>query len=232
MAHVAELVGDDQTRLGRREVAQERVVEHDALRVPQPAHVGVGRGGAARGVHLVDLAHVDAGLARQPQHVRAQLAGPDGGELVEERLEHDRAGVDADHGEGHDDGRAGYPPAPPGAPHAHDQQGAARTGEDRSDRLGAGDVGDPARPVLGHQPGVLGPLAGHGAQRQGREADHHGDRRRRRRAGEHGPADGHQPLGRAPHDEHERADAERHLTEREPRLTRPEPFLLAPALPH
>ena len=84
----AELVGDDQPRLGRREVVQQRVVEHDALRVPEPGDVGVGRGRAARGVHLVDLADVDARLAGQLEHVACAVwPSRQRRELVEQRVE-------------------------------------------------------------------------------------------------------------------------------------------------
>ena len=62
VVHVAELVRDHEARLGGLEVAHQRVVEHDALGLADAADVGVGGRGPARGVHLVDLAHVDAGL--------------------------------------------------------------------------------------------------------------------------------------------------------------------------
>src|SRR3712207_9045330 len=59
VVHVRELVGDDVADLVGREVAQQVVVEDDALRPPETGDVGVGRRRAPRGVDLVDLAHVE-----------------------------------------------------------------------------------------------------------------------------------------------------------------------------
>ena len=106
VAHVAELVGDDEPRLGGREVLQQVVVEHDALRVADAGHVGVGGGRAARGVDLVDLADVDAGLLGELEHVGARLALRQRRELVEQRVEHDRPSVGDDDAERHHDGGA------------------------------------------------------------------------------------------------------------------------------
>ena len=72
--HVRQLVRDDRAHLGRREVLDQVVVEHDALRVPEPADVGVRAGRPPARVHPVDLAHVHAGALGQLEHVGAQLA--------------------------------------------------------------------------------------------------------------------------------------------------------------
>ncbi len=88
---VPELVRDHEPRLGGREVLQQRVVEHDALGAADARDVGVGRGRAARGVDLVDLAHLEPGLARDLEHVVAGRAGRERREPVEHRVEHDRA---------------------------------------------------------------------------------------------------------------------------------------------
>ncbi len=146
---VAELVRDDEPRLGRREVVHERVVEHDALGAAEPGHVRVRGRGAARGVHLVDLAHVDAGLARQLEHVGAQLAARHALELVEQRIEHDRADVRRDRAERDDDDRARDPPARPEAAHAEHEHRAAERREAGADRLRLGHVARPARPSPG-----------------------------------------------------------------------------------
>ena len=60
VAHVPELVGDDEADLVALEVAQERVEQHDALRPPEPVHVGVARRRPAARVDLEDLADLDA----------------------------------------------------------------------------------------------------------------------------------------------------------------------------
>ena len=60
---VPELVRDDEPQLVAREVLEQRVVEHDALRVPEAGDVGVGGRRAAARVDLVDLADVDGDMA-------------------------------------------------------------------------------------------------------------------------------------------------------------------------
>ena len=79
---VAELVRDDQPHLAGREVLQQVVVEDDALGAPDAGHVRVGGGRAARGVHLVDLADVDARLARQREHRGARRPAGSGVNLL------------------------------------------------------------------------------------------------------------------------------------------------------
>ena len=218
VVHVAELVRDDQARLGRLEVLHQRVVEHDPLRRAQPVHVRVGGGRAARGVHLVDLAHVDVGRARQLEHVGAQLAARQALEVVEQRVEHDRAGVARDRPERDHDGGARQPPAPPEAAHAEHQHGAAERREAGADRLRLDDVARVAEPVLRDQADVLGPLARDGGQRQRRDTGRDGDRGGDRGTGEHRSPEPGEPLRRAPHDQHQHAESDRRLGEVDPQL--------------
>ena len=125
MADVAELVGDHEPDLGGREVLQQVVVEHDALRVPEAVHVGVGGGRAPRGVDLVHLADVDPRPLRQRQDLRAQPTLLQRRELVEQRVEHDRRRVGDGDAERDDHAGSRDPPARPEAPQPDHQQRAA-----------------------------------------------------------------------------------------------------------
>ena len=168
VVHVAELVGDDEAQLVAREVLDQRVVEHDALGLAEARDVRVGGGRAAAGVGLVDLADVDARLARELEHVGAHLARRQRRELVEQRVEHDRAGVDRDHAERDDDGRSGDPPAPREAADQRHAAGRAGARDQRADAPRDRDVARVAAPRLRDQAVVARALAADDLQRQRR----------------------------------------------------------------
>ena len=121
---VAELVRDDEPHLAGRELLEQVVVDHDALGAADAGDVGVGRRRAPGGVHHVDLADVDARLAGQREHGRARRAVGQRGELVEQRVEHDRREVRRGDAEGDHHGGRRRPPAAPEAAHA--RRSAAR----------------------------------------------------------------------------------------------------------
>ena len=132
-----------------REALQQRVVEDDALGRAEAGHVGVGRGRAAAGVDLVDLAHLHAGALGEVEHVAAHGPGRERRELVEKRVEHGGPGVDE---------HAAPMPTTTAEPGAHQRRGKRRISasssapprrEHRADRRGLGDVARPAAPRLG-----------------------------------------------------------------------------------
>ena len=86
----AELVRHHHADLVAAVAVEQRVEQDHPLGRPQPGHVGVGGGRPAAGVDRVDLPHLDAGGARQLEHVRARLALGQRREVVEHRVEHDR----------------------------------------------------------------------------------------------------------------------------------------------
>ena len=61
VAHVGELVGDDDADLVAAVAVEQRVEQHHPLGRPEPGHVGVGGGRPAAGVDRVHLPHLDAG---------------------------------------------------------------------------------------------------------------------------------------------------------------------------
>ena len=216
---VAELVGDDEPHLARRELLQQVVVEHDALGAPDPGHVGVGGRGAARGVHHVDLADVDARLSRQRQHGRAGLAVGQRRELVEQRVEHDRRQVGRDDAEADHHGGRGRPPPAAEAAHAEDQQRAACARQQGADRRALGHIGGVADPRLGHQADILGALARGDAHRQRDQRQRDRQRRGGRRARQDlAPARPQQDARRLGHDEGEHPQLDHHPGAEQPQL--------------
>ena len=147
VADVPELVRDDEPRLVAAEVVEQVVVEHDALRVPEPVDVGVGRRRAPAGVHDVDLPDLDAGLPGEVEHVAARLTGRQRREPVEDRVEHDRAGVGRDRPERDDGHRPRDPPRPRHAADEADRDRRADRGEDGADGPRADEVEGVARPA-------------------------------------------------------------------------------------
>ena len=202
---VGELVGDHEADLVALEVLQQVVVEDDALRAPQAGDVGVGAGRPAAGVDLVDLADVDAGLAREREHVGARAALGQRGEPVEDRVQDDRRRVRRGHAEGDDERRGGQPPAARGAAHERHARAGADAGEDGPDPPRLDQVAGPLRPALGRQPDVDGALAGDRAQRQGHDLQGHREHRPGARRGQHRPreaaAQGARRPGHEPHED-------------------------------
>ena len=132
--HVAELVGDHRAHLVVREVLDQVVVEHHALRVPEPADVGVDPGGPAARVDAVDLPHVDAGLVGQREHV-ASAARPWGSRSNLLKIGSITTGqeVEREHGERHHHDRRGAHQRAREAPHQASASAPPRGREDRVD---------------------------------------------------------------------------------------------------
>ena len=221
VVHVAELVGDDEPRLGRREVLHERVVEHDAL-------------GRARGRSRTRWRRSCGARrpSRRPRRRRrppraasastSERSSPRGSGLKSLNSGSSTTGpayvvIDA---EGDHDGGARQPPAAPEPPHARrraaPRRAAANTAPIACDLATSPRLADPA---LGDQPDVLGALARDGGQRQRGEAGRRPrsprrPRRRRARAA----ASRSEPLGRAAHDQHQHAEPDRGLREVDPQL--------------
>ena len=107
---------------------QQVVVDDHALGRAQTRDVRVGRGRSTRGVDLVHLAHLHAGLAGEGQDLRAGPSLRQGREAVEDRIEHDRARVQERRPD-RDDGDAPRRPPMPGKP-------ALEADEDRPARPG------------------------------------------------------------------------------------------------
>ena len=90
MLDVPELVRDDEAHLVRREAREQRVVEHDALGVAEPAHVRVGGRRAPGRVDDEHVTHVDAGPARELLDVGPRAPGRQVPVAVQHRVEHHR----------------------------------------------------------------------------------------------------------------------------------------------
>ena len=139
-----ELVGRDREQLAARKPAVEnRVVEDDAPRRPDPGDVGVRRRRAAAGVGHLHLVDVDALPGRETLDLPRQGAIPERPEAVRERLDDQRLEHDEEDGEADEGGRAGQPPPGPEPPREHHH---ARNGDGRRGRHGS-RAASPGRPA-------------------------------------------------------------------------------------
>ena len=87
----AQLVRDHRARLGRREARQQRVVEDHAPARAEAAHVRVGGVGAPARIDREHLAYADARPIREGEDLAAQLTFGQRREVIEHRLEQERA---------------------------------------------------------------------------------------------------------------------------------------------
>ena len=189
MALVPELVRHHLEHLIAREAVDEVVVEHDALRVAEPVHVGVHARRAAAGIHAVDLADVHVRLARQVQDLRPELPLGERLEAIEERVDHHREEPDGHEPDDDHRNRAGEPPAPAEAPHQGQGQGPADRREGRGERRRLGHVAKPRAPILSSKTYVARPLV---RDRGERQPGHH---QGQRDPGPHGCAAQERPAG-------------------------------------
>ena len=191
---------------------------------PEAGDVGVRRRGAARGVDLVDLADLHTGPARQLEHVAAGPSRREALEAVEDRVEHDRPGVQE---------APRRPRRPPRSRAATSRAGSGASARAaalprrprrprRSRRTGRGRP--PIRPrTASSEPDVDRALAHDRRQGQRRDGEYDGQRRARARAGgQRAPERAAEPPGRRRTQPDEHAELHGDLARVECELRAPE----------
>jgi hypothetical protein len=150
---VRELVGHHRERLVARHVADQVVVEDHAAAVGEPGHVGVEGRRPSGCVSDQDLVHGDPLSLGELEDAGPQVAVGQRGEVVEQRLHHQRVGEaacdDQTRRESSDHGRPG--PSPPAGTTDDHQREQARHHDVQ--RLGDHQVPGEAGPCLVGEPG-------------------------------------------------------------------------------
>ena len=151
VVNVCQLVGYNEPRLSRRELAQQRVVDHDAFGRTDSSDVGVGGRRSAAGVDHVNRADLYSRAAGQLDHRAARWTGRQRSEAVEDRIDHERPSEGHQHAAQHDQRCRRNPPA---ARHLADQTNRNDRSRGRDQRRYAcatGNVPGPLDPAAGRQ---------------------------------------------------------------------------------
>ncbi len=219
IAHVRELVGDDDPHLVAAVAIQQRVEQHDPLGQTESGHVGVGSGRTPARVDRVDLADLDVRDPRQLEHIRARLALGQRREVVEHRVQQHRSETRHRRPDEHRATRRRQPPMARIAARGGDHGTPAGAGERGLDAGRLEQVCSPAAPGLGHQADRLRAPAREHRQRQRRP------RQRDRQTGAGDDARRNRPFARAskgtrrtPDQQRERTQIDGRASEREREL--------------
>ena len=167
-----ELVGRDREQLASRKPAvQNRVVEDDAPRRPDPDDVGVRRRRAAAGVRNLHLVDIDAFPGRETLDLPREGSVLERLEAVRKRLDDERLEHDEEDGETDECGRTRQPPPGPEPPR---EQHRARNGDGNEDCLDPelrSLVGEPASITLAGKIVAARPPMAHCGKRQPGQPD-------------------------------------------------------------